>query len=394
MFAGGEESLRPALAGLDSASCWLRENGISTRRLASLFGSTPNHIRQLVYRGKHSLRKPPVDRFLTDPVVPPADPFGPPTTPLRRSLGVRLHEDAVILNRRERGRLEELENKVESAAEQVFSGVRYETGIPMLRSLASEIGYPAHHRRIRLLGRIRQLTAETLLHSGRSASALDYGLRALHLSRIAYHEFQDPYDLQQLGRSARLISQTYLLRAEPGHACRFLEIHREARARAGKNVRPEYHHQMGTVALQEGDDDTAKSHFQEAMRSLAEMVEDGRAPERHEILDIGARQINLLTPANWDRSQELMDYMLLRFHPDDIHVSINVTWTVACGFRTDSPSAQQQATDLLHQYKKTADGFGRQATIARLLEITPFLPSDLRAAWVRRALYENVLRDR
>lgn len=388
------ELVHPGIAGLDSAIAWLRDAGLAPERIASLFKIRPNHVRQLAFRGKHSCGVQIVHPFLIDPLTPPENPFAKPSSALRETLRVvRPHEDSVILDRAERRRLEGLEQEIETRGVTFWTGVRFETGLAPLFALLPKIGYPAHHHRIRLLARLQQLICETLLHSGRSASAIDHGLRSLHLYRIAQHESGFKADFENIGRSARLIAQGYLLRAEPVMSQRFLAIHRQACDRAGVKARPEYYEQMATIAFQQGEYGAARPLYQRAMQELGETVDYGRPRLEHEVLDIGARQMNLLPPVDWEKSRDLLNFMVNRLAPGDIHVSISANWTAACGFLTDSTDIQKQAREMLDHYGPAAEGYGHQATCKWLLSLTPELPGDIRAPWARRVLYENALRN-
>jgi hypothetical protein len=262
------------------------------------------------------------------------------------------------------------------------------------RALLTLTGKPAHPHLIRLKARVRQLIAETLLHSGRIVSSLSEGLASLLLSRVAYHEsFGDLYDLEQIRRTARLISQAHLLRGEISKTRHYLEIHRQASEKAGLPIRPEYYHQLAVAAIQEGEGSAVvEPLLKEAMRCLAELRESGQYRPQHEVLDIGLRQINLIRN-NWYEAQELLAYMVASYPPDDIHLSINVVTTAATGFLTDSQPIHQAATDLLERYRGIADGLWRQATAYYLLGFVPELPMGIRGQFARMALYQNMRRN-
>ena len=386
------------LAKFDRPIAWLRLHQISIADLANWFKTNPNHIHQLVKRGSRSLRKEVVYRYLTAPCesptvhVDPVDPF------LRRKLGIRPQHDSVVLDAAEKRRLAKLESQTEAAAADFWKGVRFEQGIGRFEEILRETRYPAHHRRIRLRARLRQLIAETHLHAGRSSSAIYQGLLSLHLYRIASQEAateQDrTADLENLGRSARLISQGCLLRLEPDAAAHYLQIHQSASKAGGKDVRPEYYHQLATIVFQtRKEDDSARKFYEQAMSRLARIADYDRPKGQHEIWDIGRRHTNLLEPLDWDGAQELLEFALAQYPSGDIHHAINVNWTAACGYSTDSDKAHTRATEILNEHRMIADGFGHQATTYRLLRLTQNLEMALRPDWVRYVLYENALRD-
>ena len=381
--------MRPEIAGLASAIAWLADRGIAIPVLAHWFETNQNHVRQLLYRGRHGRQKPLVHPWLVSPLTPPKDPFVGPDRRFKEQLGLRKQEDTVHLYRRHRRRIADLEEKIEIAGAQFWGGVRFGTGIKQLRLLRQEIGYVAHVPRIRLRARLEHLIAETHVHLGMSASALDLGLRALHLWRVAWAESQDKADLKDIARTALLLSQAHLLRLEPTQACGYLDLHEHASRSASFPLAAEFHRQRGAMHFQNGDWTHARPEFHFAAELLAEVTEYGKSKQLHEVLNIGERQMNLLPPVNWERGLELLDYMESHLSPGDIHRSMNLHWTVACGFATDDPKAHIRAQELLEGGSGLSSGFGHQATIFRLLSLTPDLPLALRADWVRHALYEN-----
>jgi len=301
----------------------------------------------------------------------------------------------VTLNPDARDRLESLEARVEQFGTGFWSGVRHGSGISQLREFLVEIGRPAHYRRIRLLARVRQLLAETYAHAGYSASAIEQARISLLLSKTAFAEKEKPHDLEQFAKTALIASQSHLLRYEPKLSAHYLDLYRDATSRISRSPGGEYFRQRGVVAFESGKDaDSAALHsFSQAMTTLAETVEFGRAKQRFEVLNIGTRQMNLLGQINWEGAQELLEYMVTTLPSGDIHIPMNANWAAACGFSTDSPSANAAASDMLDRYRQSAVGFGHQATVMWLLSLSPALPLQLRADWVRRALYENTFKD-
>jgi hypothetical protein len=390
--------LELGLAKLNRAIHWLHERGVPASDLASWFATNVNHIHQLSHRGSRAPEKEIVSRFLSNPARSPLTYPAPTDSYLRRTLRIRPHEDSVVLDAGEKRRLEALETKTEAAAAEFWAGVRFEQGIHRFEKILAQTRSPANHRRIRLRARLRQLIAETHVHAGRSASAIREGIASFHLYRIASHELpansRDRSDIENAGRSARLISQAYLLRHDAAGAKRFLDVHAELSQSLGKNVRPEYYHQMATVALQQEDqDDAAKTFYEQAEAAIKRVADFGEAKQQHEIWDIGRRHVALLAPVDWDASQELLRYALEKYPTGDIHHAINVNWTAACGFCTDSPTAHADAIAILRKFPLLADGFGREATSYRLLRLAANLQPNLRGKWARFALYENALRD-
>jgi hypothetical protein len=390
--------LAPNVAGIASAIAWLRDHDVPAKRIAGILGIKEGHARQLAFRAQWRVRGVTAAAILESQLRPPVGPFGPVPDELRSRLKVRpkIESWTVRPNPASRRRLNELEEKVEKLGAMFWSGVRHGRGIHRFREVLIEIGRPAHYRRIRILARVRQLLAETYAHVGYSASALEEALTSLLLSRTAYDESQDAHDLEQFAKTTLIVSQTHLLRYEPEQAARYLDLHRDARARISQPLGGEYFRQRGAVAFQSGGeaDEEARRNFQSAMTVLAETIEYGQLKEQYEVLNIGTRQMNLLGKVNWEGAMELADYMIHTLPPGEIHISMNVNWAAACGLSTDSPRANLAAAELLDQYRAASVGFGHQATVAWLLSLSPALPRQIRAAWVRRALYENTFKDR
>jgi hypothetical protein len=385
---------QPSLASLDRTIAWLADHGLSTKDLVVKFHTSPNHIRQLVSRGRHPLRKEPLSPRWVD-ALHESGPFNPLSREDRRALGVRPEPDSVELNHRQQTRLVDLEEEAERLVADRWNLVRFGSGASRIREVLARIRYPNYHRRVRVKAQLHQLLCEISIHSGQSATSLQEGIKSLHLSRIAYSDSDSCDDLIQIARTARLLSQAHLLRNEPDQALPYLWIHEGASLAAGVSVNPEHYHQMAGVAFQFADshsDVFARKMYAEAMLALADAAEDGVPIKDHEIADIGSRQRNLLD-ANWDAAQELHVYMMNSLAPDDIHRSISVNWTVACAYQTDATLVQQQAHQLLLDHRRDSEGFGHQVTVARLLELTPELPSGIRAPYARMVLYQNALKD-
>jgi hypothetical protein len=384
---------KPKLGGYGRTTVWLRDHGLNTQQLADVFETSPTHIRQLEHRGRRlrsGFEMLPPELLLNSGIGTP------PGNELRNFLGIREEEDSVELTPGGERNIEKLRADVETYASGFWSGVRFEAGIQKLRGLLPRIGWPANFMRIRQYARIHELCAETYLHSGSSVTALEEGLRAYHLYRVAFHESGEACDLAQIGRIARLISQMFLLRREGNLTRQYLELHRAAQERLGLPPRPEYHNQLAVLAFQQGGPDAdrnAMSELKLAKRGLETTIDYGEAKKLHEVKDIGERHLPLLT-LNWEASEELLRYQLQNYPAGDIHMGLNVATTAACGLSVDDQTVQQRALDLLDERRDSALGYRRLETNFALLRLTPRLPLRIRAAWARFALYENAYDDR
>jgi hypothetical protein len=396
-----ELKLRPGVSGLAHAIAWLDDHDVPTSRISGLLKIKENHVRQLAFRGRYASPKLRVPAVLEDSFRPPSDPLGPVSDSVRHRLGLRSEMESwalkfVPLGTSKNEALGEFEAQVENLGATFWQGVRYGAGIDSLRLLRAHIGRPAHFRRIRLLARVQQLIAETYAHVGYSLSAVEFGLAAMLLSRAAYQDSGDSIDLKQFATTALIVSQAHLLRQEPDKAAWALRLYKSAHKRINLPLGAEYFRQRGAVVFQSGPlfDETARKYFKRAARKLSETVEYGHAKQPYEVLNIGQRHMNLLGPVDVDGSHQLLDFMLKTLSPGELPISMTLNWAAACGFSTDSPPANQSASELLERNHDASIGFGHQATVAWLLSLSPDLPLKLRPAWVRLALYENSFRNR
>jgi hypothetical protein len=73
---------------------------------------------------------------------------------------------------------------------------------------------------------------------------------------------------------------------------------------------------------------------------------------------------------------------------------MNVNWAAATAYVTDSREAHRKAKRLLHTKSHLTAGYGHQATVTHLLNLTPRLPKHLRKEWVFFSLYYNACRNK
>ena len=136
--------------------------------------------------------------------------------------------------------------------------------------------------------------------------------------------------------------------------------------------------------------------IQQFERSAEAMEKLNEAKNPAQLLMTGSRHINLLGRIECDRAHEIFAIARETFGETSLEASMTVNWAAACGLSTDSPSAIQEAAELLDTYPSPGPHFGHQSTIRTLLAATPELGLDarMRRIWVRRALYENTSRNR
>ncbi|HZL46743.1 MAG TPA: hypothetical protein VFC28_10990, partial [Opitutaceae bacterium] len=108
----------------------------------------------------------------------------------------------------------------------------------------------------------------------------------------------------------------------------------------------------------------------------------------------GTRHINLLGKPDWDGALRVMEMVENTFPSDSLEASMTRHWAAACGLLTGDGRVRRRGQELLAVNQQTAARFGHQATVSKLLSLTPELglSRGLEAIWVRKALYQNAFR--
>jgi len=387
-----KESFRLRVSALATAMGWLRDHNLSAERIGALFGITGNHVRVLLHRWENQQRKA---RFSTlrATITTPEDTFEKKVDPAVRKL-LRIPEEVEADDGSD---LSKVEEGIEQLGVNFWGSVRYLEGVAQIRKMIQQMGRPTHLERLRHLARLRHLLAETHLHAGFTATAIQEGLHSLNISRTLYQEWEEPLDLERISSISLILSQAYLLRAEPDEARFYLDICCQADERLGSKVDPDCLRQIGVYHFQKNKFDEARIFFERAGEAMRGRIVYGRETQEYEILSSSVRHINLIAPGqwpDWDDARELLQYMMRRLPPDDLHISQNVNWTVACGLSTDSPKEHAEAMQILNRHQDAAKGYGHQTTVAKLLSLTLDLPPALHPLWAKKALYLNAYSSR
>ena len=184
-----------------------------------------------------------------------------------------------------------------------------------------------------------------------------------------------------------------MLARRPQEAWKTLDVARDAAEAIRAPLGSDHFRQRGVALFQLREDDRAIGQFERSAEAMEKLNE---AKNPVQLLMTGPRHINLLGSVQCDRAQEILHIARQTFGDSSLETSMCIHWSAACGLSTDSPSTMQQTVELLEGPPSPASQFGHQATIRKLLAVTPELGLDarLRQAWVRRALYENAFRDR
>jgi hypothetical protein len=111
---------------------------------------------------------------------------------------------------------------------------------------------------------------------------------------------------------------------------------------------------------------------------------------------IGNRFLNLFGKMpDWDGAQELLSKVERTFGKRSLEYAINVNYTTAAGFLANDPVIEKDALNVLLPNISLIDPFGRQATVSKLLSITPELNlnADQKSRWIKQAIRANALRN-
>lgn len=355
----------------------LRSFGVSAARISNLLDESAANIRQISRRAQFPTRAP----------------LEVPAPPVREA---RLEEFRLYGKKRQA--LESLESEVEEIFNEYARAYQFEGGADVLRGLLEVVSAPTNPRRVRLRGRIHHHIAWFNVQQGKARSALEHAKFSMRLSRLAYKNSWDILDLNRYVETALIVSMAAHLAAEghnrsEAHALFVLWLAKQA-AETAKNPRgSEHYRQQGSAYFHLGYEDEAMKNFLKAMQKAREK---GEARDENHALMIGNRFLNLLgkTP-NWDGAQELLSKVKDTFGKHSLEYAINVNYTTAAAFLTNDSTIEQDALTLLLPNASIIDPFGRQATVFRLLSITPDLKLNptQKSRWIKQALRANALRN-
>jgi len=155
----------------------------------------------------------------------------------------------------------------------------------------------------------------------------------------------------------------------------------------------DYYRQRGVALFQLGNkhDDEARTSFAQSEHQMRKL---GEGESEAQALMTGTRHINLLGKPDWDGALRVMEMVENTFPSDSLEASMTRHWAAACGLLTGDGRIRQRGQELLAVNQQTAARFGHQATVSKLLYLTPELglSRGLEAIWVRKALYQNAFR--
>lgn len=381
------DASRLSLPNLGTAIRWLLEHGVKSSRLASVLRTNPKYIRVLRHRA-HSLQ-----------FNAPADSLDAlhkrPRSGMKKRLGVRPHEDAVVYSANAAKRISDLEQEIDSVYEIHGRSGDFFIGLDQLSSYDSLPGYPSSAKWLRFMARLRQHRAWFYTHSGMSTSAFQEAKLAMDLSDLAYRESDDPLDLRRLREASLIASHACLLVADPTTCLRLLNLARAASEKISESLGSEYFRQLGTAHFQllgpEDDVGELRSYFKQATDAMESKQE---CRNQGQLQMMGARHMALLGTPDMDSANSILDQVRRDFAPSSLEYAMMLNWTAACALATDSSDMHTYALGLLRESLVRSEAYGHQATRARLLALTTEvgLERPYWKSWIYRALYENAFR--
>jgi tetratricopeptide (TPR) repeat protein len=355
----------------------LRSFQISASRIAFLLDEDSSNIRQISRRSQ----------------FPKASLISVTALPTRE----QQIEDFRLYGQR-RQAVEDLEWQVEETFNQYASRYEFVEGAKVLGSFLSSLSTPKNPRKVRLKARIHHHIAWFSIQQGKCRSALDHGQFAMWLSRQAYQASWDVLDLNRYVETALIVSMAAHLSAErtdrsETYSLAILWLAQQAAEAAGNPRGSEHFRQRGSALFNLGYEEDARKCLIEAMQRAREKNE---ARDENHVEMIGKRFLNLLGKSpDFDSAQGLLSKVESTFGRDSLEYAINVNYTAAAGLLTNDPKIAQGSVDLLRLNAEMIASFGRQATVTKLLSITP----DLRlndaqlGRWIKQALRANALRN-
>jgi hypothetical protein len=123
--------------------------------------------------------------------------------------------------------------------------------------------------------------------------------------------------------------------------------------------------------------------------------EKGEARDENHAQMIGNRFLNLFGESpDWDGAQELLSKVEQTFGKQSLEYAITVNYTTAAGFLTNDPIIERDALKILLSNTALINPFDRQATVSKLLSITPELKLNpaQKSRWIKQVLRANALR--
>src|ERR1039458_5354018 len=265
----GNSDLTPDLLELRFIIDWLMSVGVSSPRLAALFGTSPENIRRLKYFAVRQL-EPSLITFVPDLEMVPS-------TAMHGGVGIRSHKDILRRSETRTSTFAWLEAQVEARFESHRQQYRFLDGARSLLQRKQKLGHISEARRIALAGVLEQKISWFLVHSGFTRSAISHASLSLWLLQTAYYRLGRQDDVREFIKSALIASQGNLLAGRPGASLPILDIIRAAAQTIGAPLGSDYYRQRGVALFQLGNryDDETKESFEQSEQQRRRLGEAG-----------------------------------------------------------------------------------------------------------------------
>lgn len=251
----------PKLSQYGPAFAWLLRRGASANHLAGVFGTTPENVRVISFRGRHESSLLNSDPILLDE---------PSSNELAGGLGIRPETDDVVRTPARMRKLDWLRNEIDRIVVQYAGSYQFFDGVAALRKLLPHIGYAADARRVAISGLMHQHISWFLVHRGRSASAAEEARIAGALWRRAYHESSLKDYAEGFIKSALISSHAHLLTRRPNDAWRILDMAADAAQCVNAPLGSDHFRQRGVALFQLREDDRAGTAVSDRQRGDGE----------------------------------------------------------------------------------------------------------------------------
>jgi len=331
----------------------------------------------LIHRAKARIQGNPAPRF--------------ESLPFEDTLSRRLtfQESEPVRIRREALQPDEIQARMEEIVYRNRKNYTFLQAAVELNQLRPYLADPRNESLSRLLAQLHCHKAWFFTHAGWSWSSIREANEAYLRAVDLYRRTNSSAELQLIADAALIASNSHLNRSEPFQAQRALRVAAAARERQAAYLNEEYYRQSAVSNLQASNDQEARRAFTKAETVMRER---GHMENDVSVLLSTRRQANFLPPVNWDGkggALEVFNSVTRQFPEHSNEFNIAVSWTAACGFSIDSPSANLKAQELVERHCINASRFGHRATVVSLLRLAPQLPKALRADFVRFAVHQN-----
>jgi len=366
----------PELKDFRRAIHWLWQRGVSRELIGQLFGKSSNLVSVLAHNENENARQR--ERLILLPTEP----------------DFSVASNDPLLNTAGKSTLE-LAEEVERAEQDFWKSVRSLAGIPRYGELLQRLSERSEEDILarRLRARLKKMIAETYAHAGYVKSAIALATEALDIDLKLYGETESKDDLVNYAKTCLLMSLAHTQREEWKAALEIIERAERAFAAADIPVDPELYRQRAFIFFEQGKNEEAERLFKTAFQVFPAHREFlGFGPGEHAQHDVGLRPLAVLS-GDFENALENLD-IASAWPAGDIHHAINLNWAIATALLSDSPEAKRFAEENISRATLESRGFGHQATIIRLLAMTPRIPKEHRSDWIRFALNYNAYRNR